>query len=47
MLAYEADTDRNRGIPCFFQNNNTTIFVTFIYLYFDLLYQRGYQRQDF
>ena len=27
----------------FFQNTNPIIFVTFIYLFFDLLYQRGYQ----
>ena len=98
MLAYEANTSRNRGIPCIFftilsrsyllrpfvysltycikefikvkifrrlnekrclpmrqlwpetgeclatfQNTNTIVFVLFVFLIFDLLYQRGYQ----
>ena len=30
----------------FFQNTNPIIFVTFISLFYDLLYQRGYQRLD-
>ena len=30
-----------------FQNTNPIIFVTFISLFFDLLYQREYQRQYF
>ena len=32
------------NILYFFQNDNPIIFVTFISLFFDLLYQRGYQR---
>ena len=45
VLAYEAATAWKRGIPCtYFQNTNPIIFVTFISLFFDLLYQRGYQR---
>ena len=28
-----------------FQNTNQIVFILFINLYFDLLYQRGYQRQ--
>ena len=28
----------------FFQNTNPIVFDTFIYLFFDLLYQRGYRR---
>ena len=102
ILAYEADTAWNRGIPCifyktliqlyllrsflysltycikevikgkifwrsnekiaglrgsygleqgnplqFFQNTDPIVFVLFISLFFDLLYQRGYQRQYF
>ena len=46
MLAYEADTAWNRGIPCNFSKTNPIVFVMFISLFFDLLYQRGYQRQD-
>ena len=30
-----------------FQNNDPIVFVTFISLFFELLYQRGYQRQYF
>ena len=30
----------------FFQNTNPIIFVTFVSLFFDLLYQRGYQWQS-
>ena len=37
-----------QGNPLYlFQNTNPIIFVTFISLFFDLLYQRGYQRQYF
>ena len=31
----------------FFQNTDPIVFVLFISLFFDLLYQRGYQRQYF
>ena len=45
MLAYEADTSWNRAILCIvLQNSNPIVFVIFIYLFFDLLYQRDYQR---
>ena len=30
-----------------FQDTDPIVFVTFISLFFDLLYQRGYQRQYF
>ena len=30
-----------------FQNTNTIVFVLFIFIIFDLLYQRGYQSQYF
>ena len=30
-----------------FQNTDPIVFVLFIYLFFDLLYQIGYQRQYF
>ena len=49
VLAYEAATAWNRGqgnTVYFFQKNNPIIFVTFISSFFDLLYQRGYQRWD-
>ena len=47
VLAYEAATAWNRGIPCNFSEHwsNCTCFVYFSI--FDLLYQRGYQRQYF
>ena len=46
-LAYEAATARNRGIPCNFSKHWSNC-ICFIYFYiFDLLYQRGYQRQYF
>ena len=35
------------SLAVFFQNTNTIVFVLFIFLLFDLLYQRGYQRQYF
>ena len=48
MLAYEADIALNRGIPCnVFHNANPIVFVMSIYLFFELLYQRGYQIQSF
>ena len=45
VLAYEAATARNRGIPCTFSKHwsNCICFVYFSIFY--LLYQRGYQRQ--
>ena len=47
MLAYEAATAWNRGIPCNFSKHwsNCICFISFSI--FDLLYQRGYQRQYF
>ena len=44
MSAYEADTSWNRGSLCiFFQNYNPIVFIMFIHLLLELLYQRGYQ----
>ena len=45
MSAYERDTAQKIIIPCdIFQNTNPIVVVIFIYLFFGLLYQRGYQR---
>ena len=45
MLAYEADTAWNMGVPGdLFQNTHPIIFVMFISLFIELLYQIGYQR---
>ena len=43
MSVYEADTAWKGESLAIFQNTNTTIFVKFISLLFDLLYQIGYQ----
>ena len=47
VLAYEAATAWNRGIPCNFSKHwsNCLCFVCLSII--DLLYQRGYQRQYF
>ena len=37
--AYEAATAWNRGTPCIFQSTNPIVFVLFLSLFFDLLYQ--------
>ena len=47
ILVYEAATAWNRRLLQFFQNNDPIVFVLFISISFDLLYQRGYQRQYF
>ena len=48
VLAYEADTAWNRVIPCEFFSKHLSNCICFVYFYiFDLLYQRGYQRQYF
>ena len=47
MLAYEAATAWNRGIPCNFSKHWSNC-ICFVYLsIFDLLYQSGYQRHYF
>ena len=47
-VAYEAATAWYKVIPCnIFQNTNPIVFVLFIYLFFELMYQIGYQRQYF
>ena len=42
--AYEAATSRKRVIQMnFFQNTDPILFILFVFLFFDLLFQRGYQ----
>ena len=36
--------EKGESFVCFFQNTKPILFGMFIYLFFDLLYQRGYQR---
>ena len=46
--AYKGAKARNRGIPYnYFQNTDIIVFVLFVSLYNELLYQRGYLRQYF
>ena len=47
VLAYEADTAWNRGIPCNFSKHCFKCICFVYFSIFDLLYQRGYQRQLF
>ena len=48
VSGYEATTAWYRGIPCdIFQNTNPILFVLFVSIFFDLMYQRGYQRKYF
>ena len=45
VLAYEAATAWNRGIPCNFSKHWSNCICFVYFSLFDLLYQRGYQRQ--
>ena len=48
VSAYEAAKAWNRGISCnFSQNTDPIVFVLFTFLFFYLLYQKGYQWQYF
>ena len=47
VLAYEAATAWNRGIPCNFSKHWSNCICFVYFSIFDLLYQRGHQRQYF
>ena len=46
-LAYEAGKTWNRGIPCNFSKHWSNGICFIYFSIFELLYQRGYQRQNF
>ena len=47
VTAYEAATAQNMGIPCKFSKHWSNCIFFIYFSIFDLLYQRGYQRQYF